>query len=110
MMTFLGIVACLFIVAILALSGFAWYPFVMSLQPSYQEAQAICDSIKPGMTYDEVKNRVGNLFTPPPPTYVDAGGDGQVFLKNHITNFDAHCIIEFRNGRVGSSRMEFVWL
>jgi hypothetical protein len=95
---------------ILVVLGFALYPSVARLEPAYKAAKATCDSIKSGMTYDQVKSRVGNFFVPPPATYLDDKGNGQVWLTNGVKHIDTNCRIEFKNGQVTSSAMVDVWL
>jgi hypothetical protein len=105
--TILGIVFGFIIVVVSAL---AWYPSLVMLQPSYKDAQAICDSITVGMTYEDVKSKVGYLFFPEPITYIDKQGGGQAQLRNDVKALDATCVIKFENGKVTSSGMAYGWL
>jgi len=79
---------------------FQFGSFFDEFDPTYREAKATCDSIKLGMNYDDVKNRVGNLFVLPPATYVDASGTGQAWLVNNVKSVQVACNIRFDNGRV----------
>jgi hypothetical protein len=94
----------------LMLVGFAWYPSLVRLEPAYKQAQAICESITAGMTYEDVNNKVGYLFFSEPSTYVDKQGDGQAQLRNDVKGLDTTCLIKFENGKVISSGMAYVWL
>jgi hypothetical protein len=80
------------------------------LQPAYKDAQAICDSMKSGMTFEDVKNKVGYLFFPEPMTHIDKQGNGQAQLRNDVKGLDAACIITFENGKVISSSLVYGWL
>jgi hypothetical protein len=91
-------------------AGFEWYPSLVHLEPTYKEAQQICGSITVGMTYDDLKNKVSNLFVPGPSTYIDENGTGQVWLTNNVTNLDTNCQIKLSNGKVITSEMVDVWL
>jgi hypothetical protein len=102
--TLLGVVIGLLI---LVVAAFAWYPSFIMLQPTYRNAQAICDSITVGMTYEEVKSKVGHLFFTEPITYVDKQGRGQAQLRNDVKGLDTTCIIKFENGKVISSGMAY---
>jgi hypothetical protein len=105
--TILGILVGLLILVAAVLT---LYPSVVMLQPAYKEAHAICDSITPGMTFDDVKRKVGYLFFSEPATYIDKQGAGQAQLRNDVKGLDTTCIIRFENGRVTSSGMAYVWL
>ena len=106
-LTVLGIIIGL---VILVFAGFAWYPSLIQFQPEYKEASATCDSITVGMTYEEVKNKVGNLFFPEPITYMDNQGNGQAQLRNNVKGLDAKCFITFKDRKVTSATMMYGWL
>jgi thiol-disulfide isomerase/thioredoxin len=108
--TFLFIVAVSISILVLGLLAFALYPTFIRLQPAYKDAQAICDSINVGTTYEEVKNKFGQLFFPEPMTYMDSKGNGQAQLRNNVKGLDTTCFITFENGKVISSGMAYVWL
>src|SRR5262245_15771972 len=101
--------ALTFCLLVAVLFGFA-YPTLVKSQPAYKEAEAVCRSIKVGMTYEDVKAKVGHLFFPEPMTYIDQQGNGQVQLKNDVRNLDTSCFIRFQNGKVISADMAYVWL
>ena len=95
---------------VLIFAALALYPSFIMLQPAYKDAQAICDSVTIGMTYEEVKNKLGNLFFPEPMTYIDQQGNGQAQLRNNVMGLDTTCFITFENGRVRTTGMTYGWL
>ena len=108
--TVLTILAIVITPLFLLVLTLALYPSIAMLQPAYKDAEAICDSITVGMTYDDVKNKVGYLLFPTPMTYFDNQGNGQAQLKNDVKGLDATCFISFKNGKVISSGMTYGWL
>jgi hypothetical protein len=108
--SFLLIGAVILGVLVLAVVALALYPTLVRLEPAYKNAEAVCDSIKVGMTYEDVKAKVGHLFFPEPMTYIDQQGNGQAQLKNDVKNLDTSCFIRFQNGKVISADMAYVWL
>jgi len=80
-------------------------PSLSLLDPTYREAHATCESIKNGMTYDEVKAKVGHLFVNGPETYIDDNGDGQAWLLNNVKSIQVACNIRFEAGRVIFAQM-----
>jgi hypothetical protein len=106
----LTIIASIVVLLAVAALALAWYPTLAMRQPAYKNAKAVCDSITIGMTYEDVKNKVGNLFFPEPMTYVDSRGNGQAQLRNDVKGLDTTCIVTFRNGKVITAGMAYGWL
>jgi len=84
---------------------FEFSPFFDQFDPAFREAKATCDSIKVGMTYDAVKQKVGTLFVPGAATYVDPKGDGQVWLVNNVKSSRVACNIQIEREKVVSVNM-----
>jgi hypothetical protein len=84
---------------------FHFFPFFSRFDPAYKEAQAICDSIKVGTTYGEVKEKFGSQFVHGPSNYIDEDGTGQIWLTNNVKNSQVSCRIKFEKNKVLSAVM-----
>jgi ABC-type dipeptide/oligopeptide/nickel transport system permease component len=88
----------------------AFYFVVVYFEPANVEAKKICDdTVRVGMSYEEVEHEVGYLFLDGP-YGIDENGDGEVYLGNNIKYLEGNCRIGFKGGYVESSLMLYTWL
>ena len=107
-----SIIKALIVIVVLVVFVFSslwWYPSLAKLDPAYQDARKICDSIQIGDSYEDVESKFGYLFSPPPSTKVLENGDGQVWLENNTSFLEANCLIKFKNYYVTERGMIHVW-
>jgi hypothetical protein len=95
-----AIVIAIAVLAVFLIIVFQFRSFFDQFKPAYREAKATCENIKVGMSYDEVKAKVGSLFTTGPETHVDDQGNGQVWLVNSVKSTQVACNIRIEKGHV----------